>query len=200
MKQRLEDVETIKEKLITQKKRLVAGVLIFLSIVFLITGFYVYSIKKQSDAEEFEYQAYKALMQHKFSQAGDLFIKAYEKNKNINYLLNAGYAYSFAQDNKKAIDYLSKVANMDDETFSNLARFKLAMIYLKNNDKENATKALKEIINGKSLVIKDIALFEMAKISENKEEAIKYYEEIINKFPTSLMVENAKAELKKLRN
>ncbi|MBC7190088.1 tetratricopeptide repeat protein, partial [Candidatus Aerophobetes bacterium] len=122
------------------------------------------------------------------------------KKKNITYLINAGYAYSFAGDNKKAIEYLSKVASMNDENFSNLAKFKMAMIYLKDNDKERATKTLKEIIDGKSTVMKDVALFEMAKISDNKDEAKRYYEEIINKFPSSTMVESAKAELQKLSN
>lgn len=200
MKQKPEDVQTLKEKLFAQKKKLVIGIFIFLGIVFLITGFYVYNLKQETDAKELQYEAYKALLQQKFSQAGDLFIKAYEKKKNITYLINAGYAYSFAGDNKKAIEYLSKVASMNDENFSNLAKFKMAMIYLKDNDKERATKTLKEIIDGKSTVMKDVALFEMAKISDNKDEAKKYYEEIINKFPSSTMVESAKAELQKLSN
>ncbi|ACI20227.1 MULTISPECIES: tetratricopeptide repeat protein [Thermodesulfovibrio] len=200
MKQKPEDVQTLKEKLFAQKKKLVIGIFVFLGIVFLITGFYVYNLKQETDAKELQYEAYKALLQQKFSQAGDLFIKAYEKKKNITYLINAGYAYSFAGDNKKAIEYLSKVASMNDENFSNLAKFKMAMIYLKDNDKERATKTLKEIIDGKSTVMKDVALFEMAKISDNKDEAKKYYEEIINKFPSSTMVESAKAELQKLSN
>jgi len=200
VKQKPEDVQTLKEKLFAQKKKLVIGIFVFLGIVFLITGFYVYNLKQETDAKELQYEAYKALLQQKFSQAGDLFIKAYEKKKNITYLINAGYAYSFAGDNKKAIEYLSKVASMNDENFSNLAKFKMAMIYLKDNDKERATKTLKEIIDGKSTVMKDVALFEMAKISDNKDEAKKYYEEIINKFPSSTMVESAKAELQKLSN
>lgn len=200
MKQKPEDVQTLKEKLFAQKKKLVIGIFVFLGIIFLITGFYVYNLKQETDAKELQYEAYKALLQQKFSQAGDLFIKAYEKKKNITYLINAGYAYSFAGDNNKAIEYLSKVASMDDEKFSNLAKFKIAMIYLKNNDKEHATKTLNEIINGKSPVMKDVALFEMAKISDNKDEAKKYYEEIINKFPSSTMVESARAELQKLSN
>lgn len=200
MKQKPEDVQTLKEKLFAQKKKLVIGIFVFLGIVFLITGFYVYNLKQETDAKELQYEAYKALLQQKFSQAGDLFIKAYEKKKNITYLINAGYAYSFAGDNKKAIEYLSKVASMNDENFSNLAKFKIAMIYLKDNDRERATKTLKEIIDGKSTVMKDVALFEMAKISDNKDEAKKYYEEIINKFPSSTMVESAKAELQKLSN
>lgn len=89
---------------------------------------------------------------------------------------------------------------MNDEAFSNLAKFKIAMIYLKNNDKEQAIKVLKEIVSGKSLVMKDVSLFELAKITENKEEARKYYEEIISKFPDSAIVEEAKEALKNLSN
>lgn len=200
MKHKAEDVETLKEKLVAQKKKLVIGVFIFLGIVFLITGFYIYNLKQESDAKELEYEAYKALFQRKFSQAGDLFVKAYEKKKKIIYLMNAGYSYSLAEDSKKAIEYLNKVAGMNDEAFSNLAKFKIAMIYLKNNDKEQAIKVLKEIVSGKSLVMKDVSLFELAKITENKEEARKYYEEIISKFPDSAIVEEAKEALKNLIN
>lgn len=200
MKQKPQDVQILKEKLFAQKKKLVIGIFVFLGMIFLMTGFYIYNLKQETDAKDLEYEAYKAFIQKKFSQAGDLFIRAYEKKKNITYLMNAGYAYSFAGDNNKAIEYLTKVANMDEEIFSNLAKFKIAMIYLKNNDKERATKILKEIINGKSPMMKDVALFEMAKISDNKDEAKKYYEEIINKFSSSIMIESAKAELQKLSN
>lgn len=199
MKHKPEDVQTLKEKLIAQKKKLVIGVLIFLGVIFLITGFYFYKVKQESDAKELEYEAYKALFQQKFSQAGDLFARAYEKKKKIIYLINAGYAYSLSGDTQKAIQYLNQVAGMNDETFSNLAKFKIAMIYLKNNDKAQAIKTLKEIVNGNSMVVKDIALFELAKISDNKQEAKKYYEEIINKFPSSQMAQIAKEELQKLQ-
>lgn len=100
--------------------------------------------------------------------------------------------------NKKAIEYLNKVASMEDENFSNLARFKIAMIYLKNNDKASAIKFLNEILNSKTQTMKDAALFKLAKISDKKEEAQKYYQDLINKFPSSPMVESAKAELQKL--
>lgn len=200
MKQKPQDVQMFKERLLAQKKKLVIGIFVFLSVIFLMTGFYIYNFKQEADAKDLEYEAYKAYAQKKFSKAGDLFIKAYEKKKNIIYLMNAGYAYSFAGDDKKAIEYLTKVANMDEEILSNLAKFKIAMIYLKNNDKERATKILKEIINGKSPIMKDVALFEMAKISDNKDEAKKYYEEIINKFSHSTMIESAKRELQKLGN
>lgn len=200
MKQKAEDIETLKEKLLAQKKKLVVGIFLFAGIVFLVTGFYIYDIKQKSDAKQLEYEAYKSYFQQKFSRAGELFVRAYEKNKNITYLINAGYAYCLAKDTQKAIEYLNKVASIGDETFSNLAKFKTAMIYLKNNDKASASKLLKEIVNGDSLVMKDVSLFQLAEISENKEESLKYYEEIINKFPSSPLIESAKSELEKLKS
>lgn len=114
--------------------------------------------------------------------------------------MNAGYAYSLAEDSKKAIEYLNKVVGMNDEAFSNLAKFKIAMIYLKNNEKEQSVSILKEIVNGKSSVMKDAALFELAKITDNREDAKKYYEEIIRNFSSSPVAEMAKKELEKIQN
>jgi len=88
---------------------------------------------------------------------------------------------------------------MEDENFSNLARFKIAMIYIKNNDKASAIKFLNEILNSKTQTMKDVALFKLAKISDKKEEAQKILSRLkFNKFPSSPMVESAKAELQKL--
>ncbi len=187
--------------MISNKKRLHATGVIFFAIIFVIAGSYIYNHKKAIDARNLEYEAYKAYFQQKFSLAGDLFIKAYDKKKNISYLLNAGYAYDSAGQPEKAINCLSRIAGMGDEAFSNLAKFKMAMIYLKNNDRALAVKILKEILNEKSPVMKDIALYEMARIygETDKTESQKYYQEIINKFPSSPLVDSAKMELQKLQ-
>lgn len=196
-----EDIYNLKEKILAHKKRLYVGAIIFLLIVSIIVGFYFYNYKKAREAKYLEYEAYKAFFQQKFPLAGDLFRQAYEKKKNISYLLQAGYAYASAGQTEKAIECLSKIASMDDEAFSNLAKFKMAMIYLKNNEKATAVKTLKEILDGRSATIKDIALYELAKISAetNKTEAQKYFQEIIDKYPSSPLVDYAKTELKKLQ-
>lgn len=189
------------KQILARRKRLYAGAVIFFLIISVIAGFYLYNHKKASDARYLEYEAYKAYFQQKFSLAGDLFTQAYEKKKNISYLLNAGYAYASAGQTEKAIECLNKIAIMDDEAFSNLAKFKIAMIYLKNNDTAHAVKTLKEILSGRSDTMKDVALYEMAKISAetDKTEAQKYFQEIINKFPSSPLVDYAQSELKKLQ-
>lgn len=206
--QKPDDVETIKEKLFAQKKKLVTGLIIFLSVILAISAFYIYNLKKESDARQLEAEAYRYYsgfvkdtnlsIEQKFSKAGELFEQAYAKKKNITYLLNAGYAYEYAGKTQKAVECLGKVASFDDENFSNLAKFKMAMIYLKNNDKAGAYKILKEIVAGKHIVMKDFASFELAKITENKEEAKNYYEAIVKNYSWSPLVDSAKKALEQL--
>jgi len=210
MRHKEENIENFKEKFFLQKKRIVTGIIIFLFFIILTLGVYIYNLKKESDARELAYEAYKYYLglkrdslsrQQSFLKSADLFIKAYDKKKNIVYLLNAGYAYENGGEIAKAIECLSKVSNAGDENLSNLAKFKIAMIYLKNKDKKQAVKFLKEITSGNSLVMKDMALFELAKITEqeNKEEALKYYDEILKRFPNSPLSDSAKKAVEELK-
>ena len=210
MRHKEENIENFKEKFFLQKKRIVTGIIIFLFFIILTLGVYIYNLKKESDARELAYEAYKYYLglkrdslsrQQSFLKSADLFIKAYDKKKNIVYLLNAGYAYENGGEIAKAIECLSKVSKAGDENLSNLAKFKIAMIYLKNKDKKQAVKFLKEITSGNSLVMKDMALFELGKITEqeNKEEALKYYDEILKRFPNSPLSDSVKKAVEELK-
>ncbi len=190
-----EHVETFKEKLFAQKRNLLKALLIFGVSVVLVLGFYIYKIKQESDAKELEYQAYQyyfgliknVTAEQRFSKAAQLFTEAYGKKKNLTYLLNAGYAYDAAGQKEKAIEILNKIAASNDAYFTNLAKVKIAMIYLKNNEQDKAVQVLNEIINGNSDTLKDFALFQLAKIyeNENKEQAKKYYDTLIKNHPNS---------------
>lgn len=198
MKQRNEEsIETFREKLLNQRKKLLTGAVVFFVLILLMTGFYVYDLKKRSDAKELEAEAYRyyfglvkssdLLQKERFLRSAQLFTEAYDKKKNLTYLLNAGYSYDMAEQQDKAIEILNKVASTGDPNLSNLAKVRVAMIYLKNNQQEQAVNKLNEIVNGQSLVMKDFALFQLAKIYEKdkKEESLKYYEKLIKDFPQS---------------
>ncbi|MEN2994499.1 MAG: tetratricopeptide repeat protein, partial [Thermodesulfovibrio sp.] len=160
-------------------------------------GVYIFNLVKKDKAKQYEYEAYRNYYKQDFKRAAELFLRAYDNEKNIVYLLNAGYTFSFAGEDKKAIEVLEKVENSDDEVFSNLAKFKLAMI-LKKTNKEEAANKLKQIVNGKRDFIKDAALYELAKIYEesNREQAKIYHEEIIKRFPSSPFAEIVKDKIK----
>lgn len=202
--QREEHIESFKERLMSQRKKLVIIGLSFLSLVIIIAGLYIYNQKKLSDSKELETQAYQYYFgtvkdatltpEQRFTKAAQLFLDAYSKNKNISYLLNAGYAYDRAGQKDKALETLNKVFELKDERFSNLAKIKISMIYLRDSEKEKAIKSLNEVINSKHETMKDFAVLQLAKIHEkdNKEEAIKYYEMLINKYPQSPFIEEAK--------
>ncbi len=198
MKQKKEEgVETFREKLISQRKKLLIGGITFFTIILLITGFYVYNVKQQSDAKELETEAYKYYFgivknlnlsqEQRFIKSAQLFIEANDKKRNPTYLLNAGYAYDMAGQKDKAIETLNKAIKSSDPNIANLARIKIAMIYLKNNEMQQAVNKLNEIVSGSSSVMKDFALLQLAKIyeKEKKEEALKYYEKLAKDFPQS---------------
>ncbi|MCX8034313.1 MAG: tetratricopeptide repeat protein [Thermodesulfovibrio sp.] len=202
--QKEESIETFRERLLVQKKKILTGAIVFFALILLVTGFYLYNLKKQSDAKELETEAYRYYFgvikdsnlsqQQRFIKSAQLFIEAYNKKKNPTYLLNAGYAYDMAGQKDKAIDTLNKVSGSSDTNLSNLAKVRIAIIYLKNNEQQQAIKKLDEIVNGQSLVMKDFALFQLAKIYEKdkKQEALKYYERLVKDFPQSPFSEIAR--------
>ncbi len=205
MKQKKEEsIETFREKLVSQRKRLLIGGIVFFTLILLIIGFYVYNLKKQSDAKELETEAYryyfgivknsKLSQEQRFLKSAQLFIEAYDKNTNPTYLMNAGYAYDMAGQKDKAIEVLNKALKSSDPNIANLTRVKIAMIYFKNNEMQQGISKLNEIVTGESSVMKDFALFQLAKIYEkdNKEESLKYYEKLIKDFPQSPFSELAK--------
>ncbi|GEM_PF-600432 len=206
--QQVENIENLKERFTNQKKFILKAGAIFLAILLITLGFYTYSVKKQNDAKELEYEAYKYYFgliknselteQQRMQKAAELFIEAYNKKSNLTYLMNAGYAYEMAGQRDKAIETLRKVVNTSDPYFTNLARVKIAMIHLKNNEQTLAVNLLNEILNDKSDTMKDFSLFQLAKIYEqnNPEEANKYYDSLIRKFPESPFAQSAKNKIK----
>lgn len=202
--QRGENIESFKERLMLQRKKLVIIAVSFFSLLIVLTGFYLYNQKKLSDSKELETEAYQYYLgrlkdsnltaEQRFTKSAELFLEANKKNKNISYLLNAGYAYDQAGKHDKAIETLNKVFELNDERFSNLAKIKISMIYLRNNEKENAVKSLNQVINSNSETMKDFAILQLAKIQEreNKEEALKLYEMLKSKYPQSPFAEEAK--------
>lgn len=209
MKQKKEEnIETFKEKLLIQRRKLITGAIIFFTIILIITGLYIYKLKMQSDAKELEAEAYRYYFgtikdknlskEQRYIKAAQLFVEAYDKKKNFTYLLNAGYAYDMAGEKNKAIEVLNKVIESGDTIVANLAKVKIAMIHMRNNEQSEAIKKLNEILNGQSEVMKDFAFFQIGKIYEkdNKEEAFKYYENLIKNFPQSPFAELAKNYLK----
>lgn len=204
-----ENVEIFKEKLILRRKKLLSFAIVLAFAILFILGLYVYNLKNESDAKELEAKAYKYYFgniknqnlpqEQRFLESAKLFMEAYHKKKNYTYLLNAGYAYDMAGQKEKAIEVLNKVENSKDLNMANLAKIKIAMIYMRNNDTSKAISKFNEIINDHSPIMKDFAIYQLAKIYEkdNKEESLRYYEKLVKEFPQSPFNELAKNELEK---
>jgi tetratricopeptide (TPR) repeat protein len=204
-----ETVEDIKEKLKTRQRTLAYAIGIFLISIITVLTILVYSRMSTSKALEFQAEAYKlyygdylaALMQpnERYQKALELFKKSYEQRKRPDTLLYIANCYYELRNYDEALKNLNMlVQKFSEPKILSLAYFKMYTAYLKKNDLERAVTSLNNILSIKDGAIQDLALLERAKISESIgkiDEAKKDYKELINKFPKSVLVNEAKKRL-----
>ena len=78
---------------------------------------------------------------------------------------------------------------------------RLAYSYLLKGDREQAAKAFTAIVNSPGALLKDQALFELARLEESQsrpEGAIAHYQELIKTYPTSPFTSEATIRTKVL--
>lgn len=204
-----ETVEDIKERLKKRQRTLAYAIGIFFVFITTLLIIIIYSRTSASKALEFQAEAYKlyygeyatALMQpnERYQKALELFQKSYEKRKRPDTLLYIANCYYELGNYDEAIKSLTMLSQRFSEPkILSLAYYKMYTAYLKKNDIEKAFSSLNNIIALKDGTIQDIALFERARLSESIgkiEEAKKDYKELINKFPKSVVVNEAKKRL-----
>ena len=198
--------DTLKEKQQTAIKY-GTGVLVLLIAV---VGFFVYSQTLQKKAKGLEYEGYKtyhsktqmqgAIKEEQNKKALDLFRQAYNTKKSpISLFYIAAIQYELGQydDSLKTLkDFVQKYSG--DEQFIPLAYQKMATIYIKKGDINEAKKSLDLLYNLKTDIYKDFALIEYGRLLEKEgkmDEAKKKYEELAAKFPNSPFIDEAKAKL-----
>ena len=99
----------------------------------------------------------------------------------------------------EAIKTLKELTNrFPDSGIASIAYYKTATAYVKKGDTDNALNALKQIVSVKDSALQDMALLETGKILElsgKTEDAMNKYKELINKFPKSALINEAKARM-----
>ena len=198
--------DTLKER---QKTVLKYGAII-LVVVFAVTGFLFYTYSSQQKAKELEYEAYKVYYnvyqkqplsrEEQYKKALDIFRKAYDTRKSpVALFYIAGCYYEIGQYDD-ALNALKEFA----QRYSNEKRFipliyqKMAMVYLRKGNINEAMNAIDSMYNLKGDIYKDLALIEYARLLEREgkiEEAKKKYEELTTQFPDSPFSDEAKTKL-----
>jgi tetratricopeptide (TPR) repeat protein len=204
-----ETVEDIKEKIKTRQRTLAYFIGIFFILITFVIAFIVYNRTSSAKALELQSEGYKlfygeyltSLIQptERYQKALDLFKKSYEKRKRPDTLLYIANCYYELGNYDEAIKSLNLlIEKFSEPKLVSMAYYKIAMAYMKKNDQDKALSILKNISGIKNGSFQDIALFEVGNLLESigkTEEAKASYRELINKFPKSGLVNEAKKRL-----
>lgn len=198
--------DTLKER---QKTIVKYGIIVLVAIV-LIAGFLFYTYSLQKKAKELEYEAYKIYYNvyqkqplskdEQYKKALDIFKKAYDTRKSpVSLFYIAGCYYELGQYDD-ALNTLKEFAQRysNEERFIPLIYQKMAMVYLRKGNVNEAMNAIDSMYNLKGDIYKDRALIEYARLLEREgkiEEAKKKYKELTTQFPDSPFSDEAKTKL-----
>lgn len=195
-----------REKLKHRQKVLAISLIAFVVVAVTIAGVFIYNKSLTEKALQLEAEGHKifynltqqkaATADERYKNALNKFKESYNNKKNprvLYYIANCHYEMG---DYDEAIKILTELVNQFSEpNIASLSHYKKAMAYLKKNDTENALSSLKLILNIKDGIFQDLALLETARILESTgrgEEAKGFYKQIIEKYPQSVFVNEAK--------
>ncbi len=204
-----ETIVDIKERLKRRQKVLVFSLIAFLVIIGSLAGFILYNKSASNKASLLEYEGLKLyygqfqakpdLSDDRYKKALEKFTESYNTKKNPNVLFYIANCHYETGNYDEAIKTLKELlSRFSDPQISSYSHYKMAMAYLKKNDVENALSSLQSLVKSKEGVLQDLALMEIAKILESTgkaEDAKGAYKELIEKYPKSALVNEAKLRL-----
>jgi tetratricopeptide (TPR) repeat protein len=204
-----ETVVDIRQRLKERQRTLVYAVTVFIVLAISIGGFAVYKKTSLNKALETEIEGYRLFHgdyqarimppSERYKQALEMFKKSYATRKRPDVLLYIANCQYELGNYDEAIKTLKELNNQFSDTkVISLSYYKMAMSYVKKGDMDNALASLKNILNIKDIPLQDLALLETGKILElsgKTEDAKNKYRELINKFPKSALLNEAKARL-----
>lgn len=205
-----EKISSFKNTLRERQKTALKYIGIFLIILITVVIYLIYSYTSEKKALSLQYEAYKIYhsaqrieatnKDEQMKKALEVFKKAYETKKSPITLFYIAASYSELRNYDEALKTLKEFIKKysDEDKFIPLAYHKIAMIYIKKGDINEAMKTLDSLSNIKSDIYKDLALIEYGRLLEKSgknEEAKKKYEELVNKYPASPFLEEAKSKI-----
>ncbi|MDX9715233.1 MAG: tetratricopeptide repeat protein [Dissulfurispiraceae bacterium] len=205
-----ESIADLRDKFKEKQKLMVTILAGFIVVLVGIIGYLGYNSYTANKALEFESEAYKVLYadfqaqpiapEDRIKKAIDLFKKSYDVKKKAHVLLMIANCYYELGDYDETIKKLLDLTDRgSDPLISPLARYKMAMTYIKKDDKPKAFSMFATLSSLKEPVaLQDLSLLENARLLDEAgkaEEAKAKYNELITRFPHSPLVEEAKKKL-----
>lgn len=206
-----ETVEDIRERLKERQRTLVYALLAAGILILAAGGFYIYNATSTARAQELRYEGYKLLYgktqtplapAERFKGALEQFTKSYAAKKNPVTLLYIADSHYALGEFDQAITTLNELlARHAEPTLTPLAHYKLAAAYLKKGDTAGALASFNNLAALKDGALQDMALLESGRLLETMgkaQEAKMKYNELLKRFPQSVLLDEAKARLAKL--
>lgn len=201
-------IEDIREVLKRRQRMLSVAGLIVITAIIVVSGVLYYSYSTRSQAQRLEYEAYGAYTSEQQAQSAaeeerlrkalDLFQQSYGKKESprvLFYIANVLHDLGRYEEALKTLANLTSKHQKEEEIIP-LAYLKTAEIYRQLGKSEEALKALETLMKTPGEVLKDAALINTARILEaegKKDEAMVKYKELVEKYPKSPHLEEAKA-------
>ncbi|MCE5313342.1 MAG: tetratricopeptide repeat protein [Nitrospiraceae bacterium] len=202
-----ESLYDLRERLKEKQQLLVYLLSGFIAVLIVVVGYSVYNKISSDKALDLETAAYKTLYadfeaqpiapEERLKKALDLFKKSYDAKKRPHVLFMIASCYFDMGNYDEAIKKLQDLIDRkNDPLITPMARYKMAMAYLKKDDKPKAFSIFAVITSTKEAVaFQDLALLENARLLEESgkpEEAKAKYNELITRFPQSAAAEEAR--------
>jgi predicted negative regulator of RcsB-dependent stress response len=182
---------------------------VFLVAAAAVIGVVVYSRASASKALDLAAEGYAAFHSdetssplppaERYKKALALFKGSYDQKKTAPVLLYVAYSqYELGSYDDSIKSLKELIDTFTDPQIVPLAYLKMASVYMKKNDPENALATLRSLMSIKSSPLQDVALLETGKILESRgkpDEAKNVYRDLLTKFPKSNLVNEAKAKL-----
>lgn len=211
----------IRERLKQRQRILIYSAGIFVAIILVVIFLVIHVKANKERALELEYEGYKLYYEDydaqmarnsaplrfispadRYKEALEIFKKSYEKRKKPHVLLYIGNCYYKLGNYSEAIKTFKELINQfPDSKIISLSHYKMAMAYIRKEDKDNALNVLESLLSIKDGAFHDMALMEKGKILEllgQNERAKSKYKELMDRFPESPLFSEAKIRMESI--
>ncbi len=201
-------VADIRERLKQKHRTIIYSASAFVVLLLLIVVLLTYTRSINNKALELEaagynfyYGVYSAelMPKERFKKALEMFKSSYETRKRPRVLLYIANCYYELGNYDAAIKNLTELTDrFSDVAIVSLAKYRMSLAYIQKGDTDSALNVLLALTRINNAPLRDLALMESGLILQSlgkTEDAQKKYREIIEKFPESAFLNEAKNRL-----
>jgi len=205
----LKDTVADMRKRLRQKHRaMIYSAGAFVVLLLLVVALLIYTRSVNNKALELEaagynfyYGVYSAelMPEERLKKALEMFKASYEVRKRPRVLLYIANCYYELGNYDAAIKNLKELTDrFSDVAIVSLAKYRMSLAYIQKGDTDSALNILLDLTRSHNAPLRDLALMESGLILQSlgkTEDAQKKYKELIEKFPESAFLNEAKNRL-----